>query len=264
MERDTNNKTYCIVVPAYKEHLDTMSTIALQSLADRTNLYEHTYLVVPEGLNVDEYQKIFKNIKILEFNKAYFINIYTYTQLCLSYDVYATFAKYDYMLLYQLDCYLFRDEIQQFVNMGYDYIGAPIFSIKAGWKTCKKNQPAIGNGGLSLRKINKFMELTNPDGKFRRTYMLSQKIISSVIVEDIYFCDTLPRLYNVKLYRPSIDIVLQFSWDQSVEYIDALLHNANLFKIPMGAHAINKSVDYWKQYIPEITDDVCDKIKNKQ
>jgi hypothetical protein len=32
----------------------------------------------------------------------------------------------------------------------------------------------------------------------------------------------------------------------------------------MGAHAINKYPDYWKQHIPEITDEVCDKIKNKQ
>lgn len=263
MERDSN-KTYCIVIPAYQEHLDTMSTIALQSLAERTNLYEHTYLVIPEGLNVDEYRKIFKNIKTKEFNKVYFTNIYTYTQLCISCNFYAMFAEYDYMLLYQLDCYLFRDEIQHFVNMGYDFIGAPIFTEKSTWKTVKKNKPAIGNGGLSLRRIKKFIELTHPQGAFRTSNRLSDKVLSSIIIEDKYFCDTIPRLYGVKLYRPTLDIALQFSWDQSVEYVDALLHNANLFKMPMGAHAINKYPDYWKQYIPEITDDVCNKIKNKQ
>ena len=263
MERDTN-KTYCIVIPAYQEHLNTMSMIALQSLADRTNLYEHTYLAIPEGLNIDEYRKIFKNIKIKEFDSTYFKSMFTYSQLCISYNFYTSFAEYDYMLLYQLDCYLFHDEIQQFVDMGYDYIGGPIFSINSGWKTVKKNKPAIGNGGLSLRRIQKFIELTDPQGEFRTSNRLSDNILSSIKFEDLYFCDTIPRLYGVKLNCPTLDIALQFSWDQSVEYIDALLHNVNLFKMPMGAHAINKFVDYWKQHIPEITDDVCDKIKNKQ
>ena len=255
--------TYCIVVPAYKEHLDTLSRISLRSLQQKTHNYEHVYLITPEGLNISEYLEIFDNIKHTQINPIFFKNLYTYTQLCISYNFYNMFSQYDYMMIYQLDCYMFKDEIQRFVDMGYDYIGAPIFSIHSCWKTVTNKHPAIGNGGLSLRKIEKFKAITDPNGQFRRSFMLSDKVLSTIKIEDMYFCDTIERLYDMRLNKPTLDIALEFSWDQSVEYIDALLKNAKLYKLPMGIHAVNKSLDYWKNKIPEINDETYEKIKEE-
>ena len=60
--------------------------------------------------------------------------------------------NYKYMLIYQLDAWVFTDNLQEWCDKGYDYIGAPFLSI------VKKNSPrvifkGVGNGGLSLRRI---------------------------------------------------------------------------------------------------------------
>ena len=48
--------------------------------------------------------------------------------------------------------------------MNYDYIGAPIIAQNARWF----NVPAVGNGGVSLRKISTMIEVTDPTGEFIR------------------------------------------------------------------------------------------------
>ena len=59
------------------------------------------------------------------------------------------FAKYEYILIYQTDCWVYEDRLDEFMDKGYDYYGAP-------WKleglTWSKN--SVGNGGFSLRKVS--------------------------------------------------------------------------------------------------------------
>jgi len=38
---------------------------------------------------------------------------------------YDAFKAFDYILIYQLDAFVFRDELEYFCSLGYDYIGAP-------------------------------------------------------------------------------------------------------------------------------------------
>ena len=40
--------------------------------------------------------------------------------------LYSRFEKYEYMLIYQLDAFVFSDRLMEFVEAGYDYIGAPL------------------------------------------------------------------------------------------------------------------------------------------
>lgn len=42
-------------------------------------------------------------------------------------DFYRRFGKYKYMLIYQLDAFVFSDKLLDFCEMGYDYIGAPVY-----------------------------------------------------------------------------------------------------------------------------------------
>ena len=255
-----DNKNYCIVVPVYKEQLSDTEQISLKSLYRETNGYKHTYLVCPEGINIDEYKKIYPNIHKIEFNEIFFKNIYTYSQLCLSYMFYNQFSIYDYMLIYQLDAYLFKDDIQNWVNLDMDYIGAPIFSELSGWPHLKKTKTAqVGNGGISLRKIRTFRYLTDPNSKFRLVNTLFQEELSKVIYEDVYFCQIVNHIYGFDLKIPEPSKALEFAWDQSLEHIKKLLENANVKLTPMGCHGWQKSKEsllFWKELIPEITDEL--------
>lgn len=68
-------------------------------------------------------------------------------------------------LIFQTDSLLLRSGIDDFLE--YDYVGAP-------WRKPKENQ-WVGNGGLSLRSVNKMIEIcdNNP--------------VTEDILEDIYF-----------------------------------------------------------------------------
>ena len=49
----------------------------------------------------------------------------SYSDYVLSSEFYDTFKAYDYMLLYQLDAFVFEDRLMEFWELKYDYIGAP-------------------------------------------------------------------------------------------------------------------------------------------
>jgi hypothetical protein len=88
-------------------------------------------LVQPEGLEND-YHKKYSNISVESFPKRYFENIEGYNELLLSASFYERFLDTKYILIYQLDAFFFKDELQEWCDRGYDYIGAP-------WITTQKH-----------------------------------------------------------------------------------------------------------------------------
>ena len=91
----------------------------------------------------------------------------------LSNFFYSAFREYDYMLLYQLDAFVFKNELLYWCNKNYDYIGAPwiaskqtlLKKIELQFKSKRKQKRAeiffkVGNGGFSLRRIQKFFDIT--------------------------------------------------------------------------------------------------------
>jgi hypothetical protein len=73
---------------------------------------------------------------------------------------YEVFRQYEYMLIYQLDCWVFRDELEMWCDKGYDYIGAPFFV-----KWFVDRGIYVGNGGFSLRKISNIIEYLKRNNK---------------------------------------------------------------------------------------------------
>lgn len=280
-------KQYCIVIPIYKKELDCVEEISLKRLRkvlvdDKMNVgvwhemkdYSPVYLVCPKGLDTSEYEKIYNvgdkeiDLKKVEFDPKYFESTATYSQLCISYDFYNSFSEYEYMLIYQLDCYLFEDKIDEWCNKGYDYIGGPILSTDCGWDTVKESQkgkqwqPYVGNGGLSLRKISTFKEVTDPNGELRQEYNLTDDVLKKVIFEDKYFFNDLYNYYQFDI--PSWREAIYFALDMSVDII------YNYFKWdgkPMGIHSVDKNIRWWKKVIPEFMDqkviDFCEE-KHKE
>lgn len=270
---------YCIVIPVYKETLDCVEEISLKRLYKvliedemPSNMDDYrywtepdVYLVYPEGMDISEYKKIYPSLLEKTFDPKYFKSTATYSQLCISYDFYNRFKSYEYMLIYQLDCYIFKDEISEWCNKGYDYIGGPILSTDCGWDTVKKSRqgkeqwtPYVGNGGLSLRKISTFMDITNPNGELMQTYFKDSDVLKNVIFEDKFFCNDLFNIYDLEV--PNWIEACNFALDMSVDVV------YDIFKMnpqPMGIHSVDKNIRWWKKIIPEFGDkkviDYCEK-----
>jgi len=258
-------KKFCIVIPIYKEDLDPIDEVSLKRLHKVIGNKYDIYLIKPESLDTKNYYKILKQKNICEviFDKKYFESTASYSQLCLQYDFYDKFSDYEYMYIYQTDCYLVEDQLEFWCNKGFEYIGPPIISSNAGWKNYKnqdKYEPQVGNGGFSLRKIEVFKDITNPEGEFRKTYQLGDEQLSKIIYEDKYFLNDLYNFYEI--ITPSWIEALLFGMDMNVDIIyDVMKFNI----LPMGIHAWGKNIRHWKNVLEELKDNkkVIDFCENK-
>lgn len=258
---------FCIVIPIYKEKLDCIEKLSLTQLWNIiAGKHYHIYFVRPniENFDMTEYYNLMPgwgdNVLEEAFDKKYFENTSTYSQLCISYGFYNSFSDYKYMYIFQLDCLLFEDKLEYFCDLDYDYIGAPILSTDCGWPTVVngKYTPIVGNGGFSLRKISTFKEITDINGEFRKYYNITDKQLSGIVFEDNYFCVTVYKYYHFDI--APLNVALEFAWDMSV---DVLWDKYKIQKFPMCAHAWNKNIRFWKEHLSYITEEISNYCENK-
>jgi hypothetical protein len=142
---------HCVVVPIYKD-FEELSNGELTSL---TQLYKvlgkhHIFFIGPENfdwtkfLSQAEKWNIFPKVK--EFDKFYFENIVGYNRLMISIDFLKKFEEFGYILIYQLDAYVFTDELEYWCHKEFDFIGAT-------------QMIGVGNGGFSLRNVKTSLNL---------------------------------------------------------------------------------------------------------
>ena len=180
-----SNDQIGIVIPIYKSDLSDREKISITQ-AFKLLKKNRIIFVAPQSLNVINYKRYFElsNHQLIRFNDKYFYQgLEGYNKLLLSEDFYKTFSEFSYILIYQPDAYVFRDELMEWCKEGYDYIGAPWLEDKDE----KINLNGVGNGGFSLRNIEKFLyifskctiQTMNEKSKIKqRFYKIQNKIIS--------------------------------------------------------------------------------------
>jgi hypothetical protein len=141
-----------ILIPIYKEELSPDEYTSLRQCLSVLSKYPIT-LICPKSLKLDNYFNEFADFKVEVFDDSFFTSIDGYNKLMMSKQFYHRFLNYEYILIYQLDAYVFRDELKYWCNLNFDYIGAPWLYEKGG----KLVISGIGNGGLSLRNTNKLL-----------------------------------------------------------------------------------------------------------
>ena len=178
----TNDKKYrtAVVVPAYR-HLSDDEKISMRQCVDV--LGGHDIIVIhPERLDLTEDLQSWQSVVVKALRNEWFDGVKGYNSMLLSTEFYDLFSVYDYILIYQLDAYVFRNELDEWVAKGYDYIGAPwiikrglSYYLFGGWMQAlhRKLHPigegenmvhahlafSVGNGGLSLRRVSKMREM---------------------------------------------------------------------------------------------------------
>jgi len=149
------SKTVAVVVPVYREHLTADEKISYRHLNNFLGDYDK-YLVAPETLKI-----AYSEFRIKRFSKDFFRNTVSYSALLLSRDFYQAFADYEFVLIYQLDALVFSDQLAEWCESAWDYIGAP-------WLNCEDadfvDVPTVGNGGFSLRRVPSFLKVIDSPG----------------------------------------------------------------------------------------------------
>lgn len=198
MIEDSNQKTCVVIIPVYKNKLDYDEERCVERYA--RILKRDIFFVAPFSLDKCWYNEKFPNVQFECFEDKYFTGTKSYNHLMLDIAFYKRFIRYDYMLIAQTDACLWanEDKLDIFMDMGFDYIGAPWTPERRIWewiwdgksqkkkflklRCCKKAGSGItmGNGGFCLRNIEKSIALIT-EYKWRKSYWFIKRN------EDIFF-----------------------------------------------------------------------------
>ncbi|MCX6236007.1 MAG: DUF5672 family protein [Bacteroidia bacterium] len=247
-----------IVIITDKNILTHYEEISLNRALEVFSAY-NKYLVIPEKTDPRDFIDL-KKITVIKLPEFHLMSINSYNSLLLSNFFYEHFIDSEYILIYQLDCFVFKNNLTDFLT--FDYIGAPWFNTqnheaKAIIRTLlfrrpltsiiliiswflRKKTTAVGNGGLSLRRVDKFIEITT-DKRIKR--IIAFWIKNKRPYEDIFFSFVVPIFFkNFKI--ADIDTATKFSFETYPRKCYAL----NNHELPIGCHAWAKhDIDFWME-----------------
>ena len=210
-----------VVIPVYKEELDEFEKISLAQARKVLGKYPFVF-VAPEG-------KIFSYFEsgdgIVYCPQQFFQSVKTYNRLLMSPQFYEPFLSFDYILLYQLDAFVFYDALEFFCGLGYDYIGAPV--AYHSWYVVKaKKIPRVGNGGFSLRKVKTCHQLlkecvVQPDWNDYLEIFYEDTFLGRCGVDD-----------KINFHTAPVEVAVRFAVDYLPDRFLRRIGN----KIPFGCH----------------------------
>lgn len=220
-------KKVAVVIPIYKEELSELELISLKQGINVLRHYDK-FLVMPDSLKC--YSDI-ENVEKIRFEEKWFASSQTYSRLLMRKKFYETFEKYEYILIYQLDAFVFEDRLMYFCDLGYDYIGAPWLSGNLHFLDSRNRICYVGNGGFSLRNVSKCIELID-----------KTSFLTLDVNEDVFF-----SMANSDEFKVApVKIALEFSFETEVRKC----FEENGRKLPFGCHAWEKyDLIFWKPHI---------------
>ena len=238
------NRNKCvIVVPIYKTEFNWDEYNSIKQLFKILPIEKYDIIAIcPESLDLTYYKENFNFIDYYSFNDSYFNNYPRgYNELLLMPWFYKRFSKYEYMLIYQSDSWVFRDELEYWCNREYDYIGAPIIYQYPDYLNCDIH---IGNGGFSLRKISFYIYICS---EYKGLCSVIYGMNNALIGEDHLFLFIKNSGLKININLPSFSEAAQFSFDTNPHILYQLIDN----KLPFGCHA-HKKVEhcgFWNDFI---------------
>lgn len=252
----------CFVVPIYKTELSPGELISIRRLYALYKDKKDIVIISPESIALPLKEGLLSldiNSDIHTFPDSYFKSISGYNDLMLSKTFYEHFINYKYIQISQLDTFIFKDEIDYWTSLNYDYIGAPWINFAFNNdKNILKLLPLlqryivrntklnnifklyrVGNGGFSLRKVSSFIETLNrlEDSKYKKfLHLVNEDIVWSLIAPKI----------NSNFSIPKYKEALNYAFEIHAE----LCYQMNNKKLPFGCHAWEKHApSFWSQFI---------------
>lgn len=224
-----------VVVPVYKSCLSTTEKISLKQLFHVLGHYPIIF-AAPEQMRRCT---LLKNRVVEWFPNCCFTSVYTYSKLLLTPQFYEKFHRYEYILICQLDAFVFKDRLEEFCQAGYDYIGAPLPRWNIVWN---KIGARIGNGGFSLRKVCSVINVLEKKEEIYKSNKFLKDYAEKY--EDLFFgyCGSRSDLvFSV----PDVRTAESFSVENDVSHIYRNLDT----RLPFGCHGWNRRIGLWKPYI---------------
>ncbi len=227
-----------VIIPIYQLEMTPAEQFSLRQGIATLAAYP-IIIIKPQSLYIESISNEFTHIQSISFDDAYFVNVAGYNRLLTSAQFYKRFLNYQFILIYQLDALIFRDELVEWCNQNFDYVGAPKVpeqSKKAYFNTKK----TLLNGGLSLRKVASCLRLTIWYRRFFGQWPGN---------EDMLFSMNATRLiiFRGLMNLPTWEQALPFAFEDEPQRCLELNHN----QLPFGCHAWERyDKRFWENHIP--------------
>ena len=263
----------CVVIPIHSPNPSAYELIAFAQCFKILNLHP-IKVIAPEGISLTNYQQVVPDFETIFIHPKWQASLLNYNKLKLSKFFYKLFRNYEFLLTYELDAFVFRDELAYWCKSGYDYIGAPFFEGYGNATTGSKLM-SVGNSGFSLRKVKAFEKmlrssplitplltpselkydwpqlvrgLSKVPVRFFKRHFQENVIIQEkdFLLEDTYLLQVNDQLGKNKLHIAPIQEAVKFSFELRPEYLFTL----NNEQLPTGCHAwVKHNFEFWKPHI---------------
>lgn len=196
-------KTCLVIFPVYKP-LDQDEQMSVRQAVVMTQGFDCCF-IAPQSFIMDDSYREFDSVRVERFDDRYFAGLQGYNRLMLDQSFYKRFVDYQYILIHQTDAYIFKPELEYWCSKDYDYIGAPwyvprklpkynLYKFVFNWGRLffgyekllhwRYNNNA-GNGGLSLRKVESFINVLEKVNKKTAESLSGER--KSFFHEDIFW-----------------------------------------------------------------------------
>ena len=282
-------KNCVVVIPIYKDVLARGECASIRQTFRILRGHDIVF-VTHAGCRLDAYREIVESeqgeMRTELFEAGYFDSTAHYSDLCFSEEFYLRFKDYEYMLICQTDAWVFRDELDYWCSLGYDYIGAPIY-FPYNSKHFTRIFYGVGNGGFCLRRIEHCLSIIRADQHriFLKPSILAKIYWYGFLYNEDYGRSRLQRLRLLPLFVAKVfgfrntiaqfrktgceeDAILSFwahnAWGLtchvpneteaarfSFEVHPEYLYHKTGDRLPFGCHAFEKwdFESFWKKHI---------------
>jgi hypothetical protein len=254
MLRDTNqSKEVVVIIPVYREEMLYSEQLCLKRNIEI--LSSHPKVIVsPVGLDLRNYLS-YDEMGVEYFDKKYFDGLSGYNRFMLSSEFYERFINYKYILICQLDAFVFSDQLTQWCQRNFDYIGAPwinkplrilsYFTVKVGFQKAIQLIltgnffSAVGNGGFSLRKTDRFLSCLKENKEESERWKANED----------YYWSFFAKIQGKALLTPNVEEASEFC----IEMDASKILKKNKFKLPFAIHAWHRhDPKIWKPFLNEL------------
>lgn len=224
-----------ILIPIYREELSPEEHFAVAVSLRNLAGYD-AYWIAPESLDTGYYERHFPVRLICRYPDSFFSSVQGYSSLLVSANFYQNFSAYEFVLICQTDAIVLKPELSSWLSKPFDYVGAPWpsgYSLQLKVPELSalgeiKCTAFVGNGGLSLRRVEACQRLIN------EFHLTSAEWATRGHAEDLFFgfLGTLSRNFVV----PNVTTAATFAHDIDPAFLQQLLNG----ELPLGVHAWTK------------------------
>lgn len=261
------NKRVIILVFAHKPQLDFHEQISLQQCY--RILGKHPIrLVCPEGMDVSAFKLLAPSMVVDYIPGKWLESLQAYNRLKIHSWLYKRYTGFDFILTYELDAFVFRDELLDWCAQEWDYIGAPWF--RGYYHAEPDAEPdGVGNSGFSLRRTAAILKVSHTL-RYQQTVgdvfaawshgeWSLKKSLAALTIRNNFFSPFnkyygQEDLYWGKLVRgrlpwfrvPSHETARKFAFDGSPSRLYSECSN----QLPFGCHGWNRvEPEFWREHI---------------